>query len=65
MNAKRSRKRIYSHLLLIGSTAGFVLTFPAWLFGWIDDRTMLGLKLALSWFALIFEARTATHVDSD
>jgi hypothetical protein len=35
---------------------GFIVTFPMWLLGMIDDHAMIGLTLALSWLALWFSA---------
>jgi hypothetical protein len=51
-----------SWALYLGSWIGFVLCFSAWLLGWISDRAMLGITLALSWLALVFEARTGLKV---
>jgi len=64
MSRRNNRKRVYSMTLYVLSWVGFALTFPAWLFGWIDDRAMLGITLALSWFALILESRNGVHIDS-
>lgn len=58
MDDKTRSKAIY-----VVSWVGFILTFPAWLLGWVSDRVLLGVTLALSWFALILESRTAVHVD--
>jgi len=41
---------------------GLIVCFPAWLFGWISDRGMIGLTLALSWLALVLEARNGVHL---
>jgi len=41
---------------------GLVVSFPSWLLGWISDRGMIGLTLALSWLALVFEARNEVHL---
>lgn len=51
--------------LLIASVAGLATTFPLWLLNLISDRTMLGVTLALSWLALIFEAWTTLQVAAD
>ena len=42
-------------MLAIG-LAGFVVTFPMWLLGSIDDHAMIGITLALSWAALWYAA---------
>jgi hypothetical protein len=61
----RISERQKARLIYWVSWAGFVLTFPAWLFGWVSDRTMLGVTLALSFFALILEARNGIRIDSE
>jgi hypothetical protein len=53
---------ITSCVLYLGSWAGFALCFPAWLLGWANDRAMLGITLALSWLALVFEARNGVNI---
>lgn len=35
---------------------GFLVSFPLWLTGRIDDRAMLGVTLVLSWAALWYAA---------
>jgi hypothetical protein len=56
---------ITSWVLYIGSWLGFLFCFPGWLLGWISDRAMLGTTLALSWAALILEARNGVHITKD
>lgn len=45
-----------SWVMLIVGLVGFVVTFPLWLTGRIDDRMMLGITLVLSWAALWYTA---------
>lgn len=42
-------------MAIIG-VVGFLVSFPLWLTGRIDDRTMLGVTLVLSWAALWYAA---------
>lgn len=56
---------ILGWILLATSMLGLALTFPMWLAGWVSDRTLLGLTLALSWLALIYEALNAVQIASD
>lgn len=42
--------------MLIVGLVGFVVTFPLWLLGTINDRQMLGITLVLSWAALWYSA---------
>lgn len=53
---------VVSWTLLVAGLTGFLITFPAWLMGWIDDRTMLGITLALSWAALWYEGFNAVQI---
>lgn len=55
------RKVIAWSMLVLGLT-GFAVTFPAWLLGWISDRAMLGVTLALSWAALWYEGFNAVQI---
>lgn len=45
-----------SWAMLIVGVIGFLVTFPLWLLGLINDRAMLGLTLVLSWAALWYAA---------
>lgn len=47
---------VLSWVMLIIGVVGFVVTFPLWLLGKIDDRMMLGVTLVLSWAALWYTA---------
>lgn len=53
-------RRTIGWSLLVGSTVGFAATFPMWLAGLVSDRALLGVTLALSWLALMFEAANMT-----
>lgn len=48
--------------MLITGTLGLAITFPLWLTNNISDRAMLGITLALSWGALIFEGFNAIGI---
>ena len=54
-----------SRLLYAGSWLGLIICFPAWLLGRISDRAMIGITLALSWLALVLEARNGVHITKD
>lgn len=56
---------IIGWVLLVVSVLGLTVTFPLWLLNVISDRAMLGITLALSWVALIFEAWTTLQVAAD
>jgi hypothetical protein len=47
---------VLSWVMLGVGLVGFVVTFPLWLMGTIDDRMMLGITLVLSWAALWYTA---------
>lgn len=47
---------VLSWAMLVVGIVGFLVTFPLWLLGLINDRTMLGLTLVLSWAALWYAA---------
>ena len=32
---------------------GLVTCFPMWLAGWVDNRSLLGITLALSWLSIL------------
>ena len=49
---------IVAWVLLAGSSVGMVSNLALWLTGVISTRSMVGVTLALSWLALIFEAGT-------
>jgi hypothetical protein len=53
---------VLSWTMLVAGVIGFAVTFPAWLLGWVDDRAMLGVTLALSWAALWYEAFNAVQI---
>lgn len=46
-------------------TAGLVITVPMWILGWIDDRAMIGMTLALSWLAPVVESVTQIFFADD
>lgn len=48
-----------SQAMFIVSIAGFLITFPLWVFGVLTDRQMLGITLVLSWAALWYAAYIA------
>jgi hypothetical protein len=59
-------------VLLAVSAVGFLVTFPLWLLGIIDEQMMLGITLVLSWAALwyaafvaVLEARRAHRSSGD
>lgn len=45
-----------SWAMLVTGVIGFLVSFPLWLMGAIDDRMMLGITLVLSWAALWYSA---------
>lgn len=47
---------LLSWVMLGISVIGFLVSFPLWLLGTIDDRMMLGITLVLSWAALWYSA---------
>lgn len=47
---------VVAWVLLAISVIGFGVTFPMWLLDKLDDRSMLGITLALSWAALWYSA---------
>lgn len=51
-----------SWIMLIVGLGGFAISFPLWLKGKVDDRTMIGMTLALSWAALWYSALTTLFV---
>lgn len=55
---------VLSWVLLVISALGFAVTFPLWLADLISDRAMLGITLALSWFALVYEAYNAVQISN-
>lgn len=58
-------RRVIAWVLLIGSTVGLAVSMPMWLLNLISDRMMLGITLALSWLALMFEAFNAVQIAHD
>lgn len=52
-------KRKLSWAMLIIGIVGFLVSFPLWLMGLINDRMMLGITLVLSWAALWYSAYIA------
>lgn len=50
-----------SWTLLVIGVVGFLVTFPLWLMGTIDDRMMLGITLVLSWASLWYTAILFIH----
>jgi len=48
-----------SWVMLTIGVVGFLVSFPLWLTGGIDDHAMLGLTLVLSWAALWYAAIVA------
>ncbi len=48
-------ERLSWGMLIIG-VVGFLVSFPLWLMGVIDDRMMIGITLVLSWAALWYSA---------
>lgn len=55
-------KELVSWVMLVVGLIGFGISFPLWLKGKIDERTMIGLTLALSWAALWYSALTTLFV---
>lgn len=53
---------LVSWVMLVAGIVGFIVTFPLWLRGRLDERMMLGLTLVLSWAALWYAALTALLV---
>jgi hypothetical protein len=58
------KKTIAWFFLIFGST-GLIVCTTAWLMGWITDREMLGITLALSWIALIIPGFNAVLISED
>lgn len=56
---------VVAWLLLAGSTIGMGTNLWLWLTGLISTRSMVGVTLALSWLALIFESANALQVAYD
>lgn len=56
---EHDRRRRLAWALLIFGAVGLVLTLPAWLLGWVDNRALLGVTLVLSWLALVYPAIVA------
>jgi hypothetical protein len=54
-----------SRIIYWGSGLGFLLTFPAWLLGWISGPHHDRITLALSFLALILEARNGIRIDDN
>lgn len=52
---------LLSWVMLAVGIVGFLVSFPLWLFGLIDDRMMLGITLVLSWGALWYTAILAIY----
>lgn len=64
--------KLLSWAMLVIGGLGFLITFPLWLFGVIDEQLMLGITLVLSWAALwytailsIYEAKKAEKEKED
>lgn len=55
------KKSVAVTMLLLG-VLGLFVTFPMWLMNIISDRAMIGITLALSWAALIFEGVNAIGI---
>lgn len=51
--------KVVAWVMFLAGVVGFLLTFPMWLMGIINDRAMLGLTLCLSWAALWYEGANA------
>lgn len=58
-------RRALSWFLLVASTAGLAVTMVLWLENAISNRAMLGVTLALSWLALMYEAFNAVQISHD
>lgn len=59
------RKEKIAWILLIAGIAGLVICMPLWLMNLISDRAMLGITLALSWMALIYEGYNSVGIHED
>lgn len=49
--------------MLISSALGLLISLPLWLTDRISDRAMIGVTLALSWLALLYEGINAVHLN--
>lgn len=58
-------KKVISWTFLISGILGLVVTFPLWLLDLISNRAMLGITLALSWMALIYEGFNSVGIHED
>lgn len=61
---------VLAWVLLVGSAVGFAVCMALWLANQISDRAMLGITLALSWFAITLTAmdylkNSRIHRDQD
>lgn len=55
-------EQVVSWTMLTVGLVGFAVSFPLWLKGKLDERTMIGVTLALSWAALWYSALTTLFV---
>lgn len=58
-------RRVIAWVMLISGLLGLGITFPMWILGMISDRTMLGITLALSWLALLYEGFNAVAIQEE
>lgn len=47
---------VLSWAMLTIGILGFLVSFPLWLMGYINEKAMLGVTLVLSWAALWYAA---------
>lgn len=54
--------KVLAWIMLVSSIVGLAVTMPLWLLDLISDRMMIGVTLALSWLALLYEGVNAVHL---